>query len=348
MRMVTSLVHEQYPVTLIARTAPISSLQNLQLQWIEQSSGWIGKLSSLRQVWQRAKESRADIYHFHDPELLLLVPFLKSLGKVIYDVHEDYGRSIVENHQGGALSPILSTVFSLFEKVIARRCDGIVGATSGIAEKFRFHPRSIAIRNFASIDSNQHLKPKQVQKQHDLVYIGGLARERGLFEMLDAVCQLPQVRLTLAGSFIDSEVERAAKGHAGWAHVNFLGHIDSSRVVELLQQSKIGLLPLWPKPRFLESLPLKLFEYMSAGIPVVASDFSSWQPIIQNYRCGMMVEPMSSTAIRDACQYLLEHVEIAEEMGKCGQLAVEQEFNWHAESLRLITFYKEIASIKPI
>jgi hypothetical protein len=343
--MITSLLQAQCPVTLVAGKASISSSHYLQVQYLDQFGGLRGKLLALYQAWKWAVQSRANIFHIHDPELLVLVPFLKRLGSVVCDVHEDYRRSIIENRQGGRFSPLLSKIFSLFERIIATQCDAIVTATDGIAEKFNFHHRVIAVRNFASINVPDKPTSFTAAKQHDLVYVGGLARERGLFDMLDAVSQMPKMHLTLAGSFIDATVEREARNHAGWSQVKYLGYIDSAAVMELLQQSKIGLLPLWPQPRFLDSLPLKLFEYMSAGIPVVASNFSAWQPIIQNHQCGIMVEPINSAALHEACTYLLEHPTIAETMGQRGRQAVEQEYSWNAESQRLISLYQELAKL---
>jgi len=119
------------------------------------------------------------------------------------------------------------------------------------------------------------------------------------------------------------------------------GFVSRKDVAKLMGDSRMGLVLFHPAPNHIAAQPNKLFEYMSAGIPVIASDFPLWRQIVESSNCGLLVDPLNPQSIADAICWLIEHPKEAEEMGRCGREAVEREYNWGHEEAKLLSFYRD-------
>ena len=178
-----------------------------------------------------------------------------------------------------------------------------------------------------------------------MLYIGGLTEGRGILEMVKAVQLLPErlnVQLILGGRFSPEILREQVVALPGWGKVNERGWLPRNDVLKYLKEVRLGLVVLRPLPNYIPSYPIKMFEYMNAGIPVVASNFPLWREIVEEAKCGLLVDPLNPQEIADAVQWLLEHPQEAEEMGLNGQRAVLEKYNWDSEAKKLLDFYKEI------
>lgn len=302
-------------------------------------------LRTTAKVLDRALMLDADLYHLHDPELIPAGLQLKRLGKcVIFDAHEDVPKQLLGKPY---LSPfvlrLLSKGFSGFERYACARFDGIVAATPTIRDKFLgINPRSVDINNFPMAGELDAALP-WCDKSADVCYVGSIASIRGIREIVRAMELLGQsARLNLVGAFAEPAVEAEVKGYPGWRRVNSLGVQDRQGVREALGRSVAGLVTLHPVINYLDALPIKMFEYMSAGIPVIASSFPLWREIVEGNACGICVDPMDSQAIAAAIDRLLRDRSLAEAMGTNGARAVRERFNWGAEESKLLAFYDRI------
>jgi glycosyltransferase involved in cell wall biosynthesis len=149
-------------------------------------------------------------------------------------------------------------------------------------------------------------------------------------------------RLTLAGKFDDVSLEQRAQVDPAWSRVDYAGWTDEAALWRLMADAKVGVVTLHPTPAFIESMPMKLFEYMALGLPVVASDFPGWRAIVESSRCGLLVDPLDADAIAEAICYLLRHPDMAETMGRNGRQAVRSRFAWESEAGRLLALYAEL------
>jgi glycosyltransferase involved in cell wall biosynthesis len=111
-----------------------------------------------------------------------------------------------------------------------------------------------------------------------------------------------------------------------------------------MARARAGLVVLHPVPKYLEATPTKLFEYMSAGIPVIASDFPAWRSIVEGHDCGLSVDPCDPAAIADAIRLLIDDEAGARRMGENGRRAVLEHYGWTAERDKLLALYDALAA----
>jgi len=228
----------------------------------------------------------------------------------------------------------------MYENYSVRKFDCIITATPFIRDKFlSFNPNTVDINNFPLLGELTNSKDWS-QKKDEVAYVGGIAKIRGIEQVVQAITLTKGVHLNLAGKFSEKTVEERVKSHEAWSKINELGFLNRQEVNEVLAKSKAGLVTLHPVINYIDALPVKMFEYMVAGIPVIASNFPLWREIVESSQCGLCVDPLDPKAIAEAIQYMIDHAVEAEKMGQNGRLAVEQKYNWVIEEQKLFKLYK--------
>ena len=235
---------------------------------------------------------------------------------------------------------MLAGAFSGLERYACSRFDGIVAATPTIGSKYRaINPRTVVINNFPLLDeSNGGMSWDS--RPAEVCYVGVISAMRGIREIIAAMGAVrSSARLTLAGEFFEAQVETEVKALSGWNRTNALGFVDREGVRCLLDRSIAGLVTFHPLPNHIDAQPTKMFEYMSAGIPVIASNFSLCREIIEGNACGLCVDPLDSAAIASVIDDLVTDRDKAQRMGENGRRAVASRYNWPAEENKLLSFY---------
>lgn len=326
----------------------------VRIRGLGRSGGRLRRVTTkLLKMAREAFRMNGDIYHIHDPELLLLALLLRSKKKcVIYDVHENLPSTILYKHYipANIRFPIMGLV-DFLETAAARRMSGVVTATPSIAERFQNLNRNcVVVNNFPDLSELVPVQPVPwAQRSMSVTYIGGIAEERGIRELLAAMGHLPksfQAKLELAGWFSDQSLQREIITMPDWQNVVWRGLLNRDSIGHLLGNVRAGLTVLHPEQNFLTSLPIKMFEYMAAGIPVIASDFPLWRSIIVGAGCGILVDPRDPSSIAKAISYLLTHDAEAEAMGKRGRAAVKLQYNWNTEERKLLNFYASLFHLR--
>lgn len=314
------------------------------------SSGRLDRMiNAPRRVYKVAKHIDADLYHLHDPELIPIGIKLKHLGKkVIFDAHEDLPNQVRNKHYLPKLvRKTLPTLINIFEEHTCNKFDGIiVAAEPVIKDKFlRINSNTIVVNNFPILEelaslSNHKNTPNQI------CYVGSLAETRGIVELIKSIkLSRHDLKLVIAGNFPNKELENRVRKLEGWNLVDFRGYVGREDIASILESSSIGMVTLHPTPSYLNSMPVKLFEYMAASIPVIASDFPLWKSIIYKAKCGICIDPLDPEKIAKAIDYLIDNPQTAAEMGEYGRQSVLSRYNWNIEKIKLLNFYNKVLEV---
>ena len=311
-----------------------------------------GRVQRIFAGWWRAyakiRKLKATSVHFHDPELLPLGVMLRVLGlNIIYDVHEDLPRQILSKpYLSSIVRRPLAYIIEAIEWMASRLLSANVVATPFIANRFQTS-KTIVVHNYPILSEFQEADVVPYSdRAADFAYVGGLVYERGAREMVDAIGKMKMTKSTLriAGDFQDKKLRNELVKNKNWARVDYVGWLNREGISNLLREVRAGLVVLHPTKSYVESYPIKLFEYMAAGLPVIASDFPLWRSIIDDAKCGILVDPLNVDEIAGAMNWVLDNPLKAEEMGRNGRQFVEEKYNWHSEGKKLVSLYRNLGN----
>lgn len=347
LKMCRSLVAAGHDVTLIVADGAADELRDgVRILSVSKPRGRLDRMwTSTRRLFAKAMELDCDVYHLHDPELLLVALRLKSRGhRVIFDAHEDLPLQILsKSYIRPGVRQMVSTAAGLFERFACRQVDAVVAATPTIRDKFaRLDIEAVDINNFPVLGEFD-ASVSWDQKAREVCYIGSIVASRGIRELVAAMSLTRSGgQLALAGDFQEPNLQADVEAMPGWSRVNWLGFLSRSEIRSVLCQSTAGLVTLHPTPAYLDSLPVKMFEYMSAGLPVIASNFPLWREIVEGSDCGICVDPLDPASIASAIDQLMENPDRARRMGENGQRAVHARYNWGVEEKKLLALYERL------
>lgn len=303
----------------------------------------------------RSLKFRPNVLHFHDPELIplaLLIKFFTGC-RVIYDVHEDFPAAILSKFWiPAALRKPLAFVANLIEKFCSRFFDLLIFAESSYQEKFcRLQTRSVNIYNYPVRLSPEQTCPRLGAADIHLVYAGCLTKTRGAMNMLQALVQtdfkeksfhfwiLGPVRPTE----LLSEMQEFINGQEKLRdRVTFTGFVPLQTVYYYCSGAQIGFALLHPEPNYLHSLATKLFDYMSVGLPILASNFPDWSKLLAETQSGLTVDPLDPKAIACALEFLCHNPEGRNALGQNGRKAYATGYNWDDQAEKLYAVYRQL------
>ena len=350
-----SLAKAGYEVVLIARHDKEEVVDGVRVLPLPQPKSRMQRMTKVMwRLYRLAVRADADVYHFHDPELMIVGLLLKMRGKrVIWDVHEHYPNSILDKYYlPKLLRRFISKSFDLFEKAVVRFFDYVIYTTPFVGRRYAtMKVRSGRIENYPIIELAETFERNP---QERVIYLGGMSRMRGLVEVVEAfgivAKRYPRWELCLVGSCrpasFEQELKDLAKELGIEANVKFIAWVPYEEKERLSSQASMGVITYLPYANNTSCLPNKLFDYMLVGLPVIASDFPLYREVVEPNQCGLIVDPSKPDQIAQAMEYLIEHPQEARQMGENGRRAVVEKYNWEKESRRLLEIYEAVLNKK--
>lgn len=302
---------------------------------------------SSKKVIKKAITQNADIYHFHDPDLLIEARKLYKLGKVIFDSHEDFPKLMLQRpYIPKLLRKALFLIAAHIEKKTYRKLSAIVTATENIENKFLTYGKNpvVTVRNYPIINSiSEQDKKNSSNCEFTACYVGGLTAIRGVKEMILA-SEKANIKLILAGPFDDSNFYEQMKSLPGWKNVEYLGIVEHSELKQkVYSRSDVGLNMLLSAPNHTEAIPIKQLEYMAEGLPVIATKHIKFCVDVTNEtNCGILVTPENIEECANAIEILKNDVQQRRNMGESGKKFALNKYNWDKEKEKLIGLYMSL------
>lgn len=338
-KMCLSLSREGWLVTLIARKPqnPLSK-EITYIPFPEYGGKFRRMILAPVVMLVYALKTGKKCFQIHDPELIITGLFLKIFRKkVVLDVHENYADQIMEKDYAGKLQKsILATYVRTLEKLAALLFDQIFTVVPGI-KKLYPEKKCLMVQNFAIKDEltiSDESAPSFRERENLVYYVGSITKVRGIGEVIDAMALIPghyKAKLILAGSFGEPFLQEEYQKKPGWEKVEYLGFQSRDAIRETFSRVKAGVITLHPVKQYIGAQSIKMFEYMSAGLPVIVTDIPMMNEIIKKKEAGLIVEPFDVEMLAQAMITLFDNPDIAKKMGDAGRQAIQEEYNWESQ-----------------
>jgi len=301
-----------------------------------------------KKVYETALNVDADIYHLHDPELLLYALKLKRKGKkVIFDSHERYTELFaIKGYLPRWCRGLIAFAYGTLERYVLRRIDGLVFPCllQGKNPMEGRCPHIAIVNNVALLNEMyDHYDPNLEKYERSICYLGGLNHDRGITHIVKTAAAA-DCTAYLGGNFDSRAYQTQLESMEEYSHVKYLGVLDRQQARELLMHCRIGMANLLNVSQYnrYDNMPTKVYEYMALGLPVILSRAPYNEKMMQQYQFGVCVDPENVEEMAAVIRYLLEHPEEMRRMGENGRRAVKEEFNWGVEEKKLFALYEEI------
>lgn len=347
-----SLAQAGYEVVLIVpveEAEAASSIPGVTIRPVQRRAGRISRmLRTTRAVYRAARAERADIYHFHDPELIPWAALLRLHGSpVVYDVHEDYHSGILQKqYLPRSVRTLVARTMDLLEK-FAARIFHVVIAEEYYRDRF---PNGHEVLNYPVVTEAILNGPGCDPTSGRLLYTGSVTADRGAEIHAGILGRTDDVSVTLIGKCspaLAGSLRMIAGPAAGRLTIVGEGTYVDPAVIQTAYREGGWLagLAIFPDTlHYRQKILTKMFEYMMAGLPIICSDFPVWRKVVDDIGCGICVRPDRPEEIAEAIASLRADPGEARAMGERGRAAVLSRYRWETQEQNLLALYDGILS----
>lgn len=345
----SSIKKAGYDVSLIITSDRIKKVNGVDIVPLVKRDGRIHRLLyKSNEAYKKALDIDADIYHFHDPELIPIGKKLIKKGKkVIYDVHEDVPKQILSKSYLGPkwFKKIVSVVFNKYEKIQSKKFSGVVTILDELKDEFKkYNDNVISVKNYAIrdiIDKSIAIEDKEKRDDFIILYIGSITKIIGIKEMIRATEYFDgKVKLWLAGTWESEDLRKECESIKGYKNTKYFGQFKAEDLYKYVKASDVGMSILHPTPNYKKAIPTKVIEYMACEIPVILSDFPFWKELFGDV--GIFVDPLDVNEISRAIEYYMNNRDEALSVGKKNRERFMEKFCWDTEEKKLLNLYEDL------
>ncbi len=254
-----------------------------------------GRLARIASSWARyllaALKSGARICIIHDPELIPAGLLLKRCGRrAVVDLHEQLGaQTLTKDWIPAFLRPAASVLAGGLVRAASRRFDAVLCASPAIRRELG--GRATVIRNYPLAE--EYPPSAAPARTGDACYIGTISVRRGM-ETMARSARLAGATLHLAGDIEDARSRKIILDGRRGGYIRYYGRLGRGELARLMSRCSTGLCLLRAQGGYPLSIPVKLFEYLAAGLHVVASDFPYWRRLTAGVRLIDFADPDDS------------------------------------------------------
>jgi glycosyltransferase involved in cell wall biosynthesis len=348
-----SLAKAGYDVYLVeqGKTEEVAGVQIVGTQ--EENKGRFYRLLKRpRQVYKLAKALDADIYQFHDMELLPYGMKLKRQGKkVVFDYHEDYATRFADSDALPGpkwAKDLIAKLYCWYERRSVQRLDAMISVTPHICERLaKSNPNTVMVTNYPLLDADTWKQETQYNKDSMYVAFAGQVSETYRLAFITRALQsIKDIEFQICGPQRKSDDLEKIQAEDAAHIVNYLGVLPYMEIPAFFSNSRATVVVPGYNSNSGGTIGTlgcnKIYESMLCGVPVICTDYELWKDMINEHRCGICVNPYDEKQLADAVQYILDHPAEAEEMGKNGRKAVLEAYNWNTQERVLLDLYKNI------
>ncbi|MEO0079656.1 MAG: glycosyltransferase [candidate division WOR-3 bacterium] len=353
-REALSLTRNGYRVTLVGLGRErVEQVQGVKVVAIPERR-FLQKHLVLRKVAQVALQELVDVYHCLDPWTLAIGLNIKKRRpgiRVIYESSEWFPQAFLDRDD--LIYPLRWAGYQAIRRLEARaakEADGVIETNQTRAQRFvALGVEPVLVPNYPQLEM---LPEPSMERKPWLVYTGLISKHRGFEKLLQALAlvaaQRPDVRLKTIGHFdprdtIEWRSREFIRQTGITANIEFTGWLSYDRMFASLTPCLAGVVLLQPeRGNDRTGLPNKLFEFMGSGLAVIASNFPEMASVVNETKCGWLVDPTSPEQIAHAMFEVLNDPKEAIRRGLAGRQAVLDRFNWTRAEARLLELYRRL------
>lgn len=321
-----------------------------------------GRMGRLLGLWRTTRSIPADCFHCNEVESWIVACVLKVARprlRVVFDVHEHYPSRFAEGDRFPRwVRPVGGSLMKLLFRLLTPLTDHVVFAKRSVAPDFHVGPdRATFIFNYAPrrIHMPSGSPPPPAMRSPGgtgviAVHIGGFSRPRGWPQLLQALAVMrhSEVRVVALGDVLEGEATLMAEAtRLGVAErIQVIPRVSYDELFGYLVCAKVGLMLYQPGIlNHVYAFPMKLYDYMLAGLPVIGPNFApEVTPVVEGEGIGWLVDTADPSAIAAALDAVADDPAASAAMGVRAKTAARERYSWEHEAEKLVRIYRRFAA----